>query len=219
MRFRVLGAWFLVLGSVLGSARGAVQGSRGTAAGAVIDRILASVSGGIITLSDVNAAIELGVVNTSGAADPLQAALDQLIARSLMLAEVDRYAPPEPNAAEIDARVRALRAHPGTEERLKQAMTAGGLSDASLRGIARDDLRLEAYLSQRFASLTPAADEEVLRYYREHQNVFVRDGVQQPLAEVEAEVRRRIDASRRAALIDEWSRQLRQRADVLILPR
>ncbi len=209
----------MVLGSVLGSARGVVQGSGRTAAAAVIDRILASVSGGIITLSDVNAAIELGVVNTSGASDPLQAALDQLIARSLMLAEVDRYAPPEPGAAEIDARIGTLRARAGTEERLKQAMTAGGLSEASLRGIARDDLRLEAYLSQRFATLTPAADEEVLRYYREHQNVFVRDGVQQPLAEVEAEVRRRIDASRRAALIDEWSRQLRQRADVLILPR
>ncbi len=118
MRFRVLGAWFMVMGSVLGSARGVVQGSGRAAAATVIDRILASVSGGIITLSDVNAAIELGVVNTSGAADPLQAALDQLIARSLMLAEVDRYAPPEPGAAEIDARVRTLRArrHRGTSE-------------------------------------------------------------------------------------------------------
>lgn len=189
------------------------------AAAPVIDRILASVSGAVITLSDATAAIALGLVNTSGAPDPIQAALDQLIERSLMLAEVDRYAPPEPAPAEIDARVRVLRARAGSEDNLRRAMAVGGLTEESLRAIARDDLRLDAYLSQRFASATAASDDEVLRYYREHQNVFVRDGVQQPLAEVEAEVRRRLDTTRRSALVDEWSRQLRQRADVLILPR
>lgn len=185
----------------------------------IIDRVLASVSSSIITLSDVNAAIDLGLVNTSGASDPVQAALEQLIERSLMLAEVDRYAPPEPPEEEIDARVRVLRARAGSEERLRRALAGGGLTEESLRAIARDDLRLEAYLSQRFASMTPPSDDEVLRYYREHQNVFVRDGIPQPLAEVEAEVRRRLETAGRSALINEWSRQLRQRADVLILPR
>lgn len=191
------------------------------AAGAapVIDRILASVSGAIITLSDVNAAIELGLVNTSGAADPVQAALEQLIERSLMLAEVDRYAPPEPAAADIDTRVAALRAGAGSDERLRRAMATVGLTEDGLRTIARDDLRLDVYLNQRFASLTPASDEEVLRYYREHQNVFTRDGLTQPLADVESEVRRRLETARRSTLIDEWARQLRQRADVLVLPR
>ncbi len=210
MRFKVLGAWCLVLGALTGGS---------ASAGPIIDRILASVSGSIITLSDVNAAINLGLVNTSGANDPIGAALEQLIERQLMLAEVDRYAPPEPAPAEIDARLAALRARAGSEERLRLALAAGGLTAEHLRAVARDDLRLDAYLNQRFASTTAVSDEEVLRYYREHQNVFVRDGVQQPLAEVEAEVRRRLDASRRSALIDEWSRQLRQRADVLIAPR
>lgn len=186
----------------------------------VIDRVLAVVSGSIITLADVNGAIALGLVNTAGAVDPVRAALDQLIERSLMLAEVDRYAPPEPAAADVDARVRALRARvSGTEEQTQRTLAAVGLDDNRVRSIARNDLRLQDYLNQRFAATAPASDEDVLKYYREHQPEFVRDGVQQPLSAVESEVRTRLDNARRAELVEEWLRQLRLRADVLIVPR
>jgi hypothetical protein len=186
----------------------------------VIDRVLAVVSGSIITLADVNGAIALGLVNTAGAVDPVRAALDQLIERSLMLAEVDRYAPPEPAAADVDARVRALRARvSGTEEQTQRTLAAVGLDDNRVRSIARNDLRLQDYLNQRFAATVPASDEDVLKYYRAHQPEFVRDGIQQPLSAVESEVRTRLDNSRRAELVEEWLRQLRLRADVLIVPR
>ncbi|MGE5816080.1 MAG: hypothetical protein ACM36C_16440 [Acidobacteriota bacterium] len=190
-----------------------------SAAPVVIDRVLAVVSGSIITLSDVNGAIALGVVNVAGAVDPVRSGLDQLIERSLMLAEVERYAPPEPPAAEIDARVQALRARAGSGAQLQQTLAAVGVGDDRLRTIARDDLRLQNYLNQRFAATVPPSDDEVLRYYREHQGDFARDGVPQPLSAVEADVRSRLDAERRAALVDEWLRQLRLRADVLIVPR
>lgn len=186
----------------------------------VIDRVLAVVSGSIITLSDVNGAIALGIVNTAGARDPVRAALDQLIDRGLMLAEVERYAPPEPAPDAVQARVSALRARaaqPGGE--LEQTLTALGFDETRLRAIARDDLRLQGYLNQRFAASVPPADDDVLRYYRAHQAEFLRDGVQQPLSAVEGEVRSRLDAERRAALVDEWLRQLRLRSDVLVLPR
>jgi hypothetical protein len=190
-----------------------------SAASVVIDRVLAVVSGSIITLSDVDGAIALGVVNVARAVDPVRSGLDQLIERSLMLAEVERYAPPEPPAAEIDARVQALRARAGGGAQLQQTLAAVGFGDDRLRRIARDDLRLQNYLNQRFAATVPASDEEVLRYYREHQGDFTRDGVPQPLSAVEADVRTRLDAARRAALVDEWLRQIRLRADVLIVPR
>lgn len=185
----------------------------------VIDRVLAVVSGAIITLSDVEAAIAFGVVNTAGAVDPVRSALDQSIDRSLMLIEVDRYAPPEPPSAEVDARVRALEARAGSPAQLKKTLDAVGFSEARLRLIARDDLRLQTYLTQRFAGTLPATDEEVQQYYREHQNEFVRDGTPLPLAAVEPEVRARLDAARRASLVADWLRQLRLRADILIVPR
>lgn len=193
----------------------------GTAATAapVIDRVLAVVQGSIVTLSDVQAAMALGLVNTAGAADPVGSALEQLIERSLQLVEVERYSPPEPSAEEVEARLRPIRARFPDEESFRRTVAALGLSDLRLQSIARDDLRLRTYLDQRFASVTDPGDEEVAQYYREHQQEFVRDGVPQPLREVAPEARRRLQAARRAELVDEWSRQLRQRADVLVIPR
>jgi len=190
--------------------------ARAGAPSPVIDRIMAVVQGEIVTLSDVNAAIGLGIVRAAAGADPVAAALELLIERRLQLIEVDRYAPPEPDPREVEARVAALRARLGPD--LPRRLAAYGLTETQLRQIARDDLRLATYLEQRFASVTDPTEEEVRRYYREHAQEFVRDGVPQPLSEVEEEVRRRIEAARRAALIEEWSRSLRLRADVLVIP-
>jgi hypothetical protein len=188
-----------------------------SSAGPIIDRVLAVVSGTILTLSDVHAAIGLGLVHTEGAEDPVAAGLEQLIERALMLTEVERYAPPEPDAAALEARVRGLRSRFPSEEQLERALAAYGITEARLRGIARDDLRLQAYLAQRFAASAPVRDEEVLAYYRERAAEFTRDGVPQPLSEVDTEIRDRLDRQRRAALIDEWTRGLRRRAEVTVL--
>jgi hypothetical protein len=188
-------------------------------ASAVIDRVLAVVQGSIVTLSDVNAAIALGLVNTAGAADPTASALEQLIERSLQLAEVERYAPPEPAAEEIAARVRRIHQRFESEDDLQRTLSVLGLTTERLNAIARDDLRLEAYLNQRFAPVTDPPEEEVSRYYREHQREFIRGGVLLSLGQVAGEIRRRLETALRAERIDEWSRQLRLRADVLVIPR
>jgi hypothetical protein len=183
----------------------------------IIERVLASVSGTLITLGDAHAAIALGLVETRGTDDPIAAALDQLIERTLMLEEVERYAPPEPDPAALDARLAELRARLSSAQPLDRALEAYGLTPQALRSIARDDLRLSAYIDQRFAPSIPATDDAVMRYYSDHQQEFTSGGVLRPLAEVEAEVRRRLDAERRARLIEEWTLGLRLRADVLVV--
>lgn len=183
----------------------------------VIDRILAVVSGSIITLSDVHAATGLGLVDVAGTDDPVGAAIEQLIERSLMLVEVERYAPAEPEAAAVDRRLEQIRNRYQSEEHLQRALETYGITPARLRAIARDDLRLRAYLEQRFGSSDVIRDDEVLAYYRERAAEFSRDGTPRPLAEVEAEIRRRLESERRAALVDEWASGLRRRADVMVL--
>ena len=77
----------------------------------IIDRVLAVVVAEPITLSDVTAAMRFGFVpEAPGGQDRVRAALDALIERRLQLVEVNRYLPPEPPAAEVDAQARA---HPG----------------------------------------------------------------------------------------------------------
>ena len=67
------------------------------ARGEVIDRILAVVNRELITLSDVAAAIRLGLVSVpQEGSDPTRAVLDALIDRQLELGETNRYQPPEP---------------------------------------------------------------------------------------------------------------------------
>jgi hypothetical protein len=132
---------------------------------------------------------------------------------------VERYAPPEPAAEEIAARVRRIHQRFESEDDLQRTLSVLGLTTERLNAIARDDLRLEAYLNQRFAPVTDPPEEEVSRYYREHQREFIRGGVLLSLGQVAGEIRRRLETALRAERIDEWSRQLRLRADVLVIPR
>src|SRR6267378_3725452 len=94
----------------VGAALVAALLATGIARAETIDRVLAVVAGQLITLSDVTAARDLGLQSVDGAADPVRAILSKLIDRELILAEVDRYAPPEPTADAIDREVERIRA-------------------------------------------------------------------------------------------------------------
>src|SRR5687768_6454311 len=75
----------------------------------VIERVLAVAAGDVILLSDVIAARDFGLVTPRGAADPVREILSRLIERALVLAEVDRYAPPEPEARAVDDALQTVR--------------------------------------------------------------------------------------------------------------
>jgi hypothetical protein len=79
------------------------------------------------------------------------AVVQRLVDRELMLREADRYDPAEPTAERIDARLSAARAVAGGEEALARVLREGGFAERRLRAWIRDDLRVEAYLQQRFA--------------------------------------------------------------------
>jgi hypothetical protein len=117
-----------------------------------IDRVLAVVAGQVILLSDVTAARDLGLQTTDGAADPVRAVLVKLIDRELVLAEVDRYAPPEPDAAAVDRGVDALRARFPSRQAFDATLEKSGIDENHVRETVRQDLRVTAYLEQRFAT-------------------------------------------------------------------
>jgi hypothetical protein len=122
-----------------------------------IDRVLAVVTGQLITLSDVTAARDLGLQSADGAPDPIRAVLVKLIDRELMLAEVDRYAPPEPSTDAVDREVQRVRERFLSQAALDAALARSGIDQQHLREMLRDDLRIRTYLDQRFAT---AADRK-----------------------------------------------------------
>ena len=129
---------------------GCLCGLRGSAE--TIDRVLAVVAGQVILLSDVTAARDLGLQTADSAADPVRAVLVKLIDRELVLAEVDRYAPPEPDAAAVDRGVEALRARFPSRQAFDATLEKSGIDENHVRETVRQNLRVAAYLEQRFAT-------------------------------------------------------------------
>src|SRR5471030_993543 len=117
-----------------------------------IDRVLAVVANQLITLTDVTAASDLGLQSADGAADPVRAVLNKLIDRELILAEVDRYAPPEPSAEAVDREVARVRERFTSAAAFGSALARSGIDESHLRETLRRDLRMRAYLDQRFST-------------------------------------------------------------------
>ncbi|HWW87277.1 MAG TPA: hypothetical protein VNZ26_26950 [Vicinamibacterales bacterium] len=119
-----------------------------------IDRVLAVINANqLITLSDVTAARDLGLATAAidnDAPDPIRAVLSKLIDRELILAEVDRYAPPEPAAAAVDDEVQKVRARFPSPEAFEAALARSGIDLSHLRETLRQELRIAAYVTQRF---------------------------------------------------------------------
>ena len=147
MRFEIsdfrlqIGAWIVV------AALGAT-----VLRGETIDRVLAVAASQVITLSDVTAAIDLGLQSTDGAADPVRAVLSKLIDRELVLAEVDRYAPAEPTTEAVSREVTRVRQRFASAAEFDAALARSGIDEQHLRETLRQDLRMRAYLDQRFSA-------------------------------------------------------------------
>jgi len=179
-----------------------------------IDRVLAVVDGAVVTLSDVQASIALGLVRPQPGTDPVRQALDREIERHLMLNEVERYSAPEPEAEYVDLRLASIRARFATPDAFEAVLTRGGLDVVSLRARLRDDLRIEQYMRDRFSAVIQPTDEEARRYYDENQAEFTRDGRVLTYDSAVGDVRERIVERRRAEVTADWLSRLRRRAIV-----
>ena len=162
----------------------------------IIDRVLAILPGQIVTLSDVEAALDLGLVERASDGDRIAAGLAAVIDRVLMLNELRRVSPPEPSPAAVDERVALMRQR-FTAVELSRLLAARGLDDTVLRLYAADDLRLAAYLDERFSAAAQPTDEEI--------------------RQAGESARQRLTDDRRRMLIAAWTAELRRRADVVVL--
>ena len=121
----------------------------------LIERTLAIVAGQAITLSDVQTAQALELVPASADAE---AVTDRLIERALMLREAERYTPSEPDESEIDRRLSEVTGRRPKPE-LDRVLRVGGFTEDRLRAWVRDDLRIAAYLNQRFPAAAAVAGQ------------------------------------------------------------
>ena len=180
----------------------------------VVDRVLAVVDGQLVTLSDLRTARALGLVETG---DDV-AVVATLVDRALMVTEASRYAPPEPTPDAIEARLDSVRDAVGSD-RFAAVLKEGGLNEEALRRTLRQDLLVEAYVSQRFSTTAQPTDGEVDAYLAEHKTELTGQGGS-PLAPAGAlqAARAKLVAERRNRLVEDWLVGLRRRADISVRP-
>jgi hypothetical protein len=150
------------IGSALLAIALAVAVARPASADEIIDRVLAVVAGDLIMQSDVRAARELGLVTSNDAGDRDRAVLSQLIDRALILDEVERYAPPEPSSDAIERAFRGVRGRFSSDDAFAAALARVGFDEKQLRSVLRQNLRIRAYLDQRFGGETPERGEAII---------------------------------------------------------
>lgn len=114
----------------------------------LLERVVARVNGSPVFLSDVRAAAGFGLIDAGAESAQTQ----QLVRRQVLLGEVSRFPPPDPGAGEIAAEVARMKARVKDAEAFQRDQ---GLSELQVQGLARDTLRIEAYLSQRFGAARP----------------------------------------------------------------
>jgi hypothetical protein len=136
----------------------------------------------------------------------------------VILAEVERYAPPEPDPAAIQQAVARIRARFRSDEGLAAALRVAGLDPAALLQWARNDLRIAQYLQERFAGAAEPNAEDVESYVRRHEADLRRTGRALDDPEVQRLARERVAAERHEAIVTEWVDGLRARAGVSTTP-
>jgi hypothetical protein len=181
----------------------------------LVDRVLARVGKNAVTMTDVRAAVELGLVDVKPGEDRQAAALERTIERLLMLDEVARFSPPEPPAAAVADEVTAMKGRAGAG--FDGLVSSTGVDEAKLHQLARETLRIRAYIAQRFGTSVQVTGEEARKYYEEHPAEFLRDGARMTFEEAEALARQRASAERLRATVNQWVRDLRSRAEVVIV--
>ena len=181
----------------------------------LLDRVLARADGVPITLTDVQAAIGLGIIQV-GSGDAIADGTQQMIDRQLELTEVQRFPPPEPAPDAVARETARLTMNAGP--RLPMLMQTTGLTEQRITDMARDNLRIAGYLDQRFGTTVQVSDDEVAAYYRMHEAEFTKGGVTVPYEDAEPVARQRVSNERRRVIVTQWLRDLRSRADVAVNP-
>jgi hypothetical protein len=183
----------------------------------LLDRIVARVGATVITQTDVEAALALGIAEPRPGDDRTAAGTQQLVDRQLLLAEVARFPPMEPSAADVDALVARMRTRAGAD--FAAVMKRTGFDEQRIRELARDSLRIQAYLDQRFGASPQASPQEARDYYDTHREEFTREGVLAPFEQVETAAREAASAERRSRTVTQWLADLRTRGEVVTRAR
>ncbi|HXI13544.1 MAG TPA: hypothetical protein VNM92_13020 [Thermoanaerobaculia bacterium] len=188
----------------------------------IVDRIAAVVERQIITLSEVNQIVSLKVTpRETGESDDdhRRRILDNLVAQSLRLTDVERFGSDAVTKDSIEARLQQLIQRFPSQADFERALLRSELTLDELRLVLKRQLQVDAYIEERFSPQIFVSLEEIDTFYRGTWSAQRRSrGLPIPLlAEATEEIRSLLKAERLHQEVSRWTSQLRSQANVDIL--
>ena len=198
-RMLAVGGWLLAVVSLPGWA-------------VTVDRVAARIDQQVLTVSEINQMAEIRFFPVS---DPQQI-LEALIAQALRFRDVERFGAQDIPKDSIETRLQEIQRRFATPEEFTAAVQRAELTLDEVRALVKRELQVEAYIQERFSPLIFVSTEEIETYYRGpwSEQRRARGLPIPPLAEATEEIRTLLKSSRLQEQIEEWTSQLRARANV-----
>lgn len=184
-----------------------------------IDGIAATVDETVVTISDLDRLVALELVpRAEGETNDAYRfrMLQHLIARLLQRRDIRRFAEIDVDPRAVDREMQALVARYGSREAFDEALRGVGMTESAVRALLSAEIEVRTYIDERFAPLVFVPLEDVERYYvgtwsqqQREQGLSV-----PPLSEVRESLRDLLRAEQLSDEVDNWTRQLRARANV-----
>lgn len=180
----------------------------------LLDRVLAVVSGSVVTLSDARLVVDLGLVDVPRGRDPVAVALTWLIERRLVLDEATRYEAGVEDEIGVEAMLTLVRRRFPTEASWESAKRRLGQTDETIRAFVAETFSAQEFVERRFGTQPPPSDADLLAYFEQHRKEFAQATAPPAFEDARERVEARVRAERKARAITEWLTRLRRRADV-----
>jgi hypothetical protein len=196
----------------------------------VVDRIVATVNGHAILLSDCEEDLRYQALLAGRAVETLawleerQSALERLMNQELLRQEIANVDAQQATPEEVAQRVQQIRQqHFGAEggQNWQQVLQRYGLSEAELQDRIRLQIELTRLMEMRLRPNVQVDSESIGAYYREKFVPEVRKkGAQEPpLAQVSAQIREILTQQKLDELLTAWLQSLRQQSQIRVINR
>jgi hypothetical protein len=185
-----------------------------------VDRVAALIDRQVLTVSEVGQMVELRFFPRKAKQtddDYRHDVLESLIAQALRYRDVERFGAQDIAKDSIEARLREITARFPTPADFDLAVKRAELSPDEVRALVKRELQVEAYVQERFSPMVFVSTDEIETYYHGTWSAQRRQrGLAVPplSPDVSEEIRALLKSTRLEKEIDEWTSQLRARANV-----
>lgn len=185
----------------------------------LLDRIVATVDGRAITLSELDHAMVTGSLEkTAGETDDAfrERVLSEMVDEYLRYRDALRFSPAAPDPDAVDQALASLRDRLRKEGKDPDAeFRSAGLDEAQVRASLERQIVVTRYVRDRFSGLVFVSPEDLDQEYAEVSREYEKTGrVAPPRDALEEELRSRVRDRRTSEEIDKWTKELREKARI-----